>query len=77
VLKLIERYPVVVTFGGALLGWIAGGMMITDPFVVAQIGEPSTTGKYAASIVGALIVVLWGMAVARRGRRSAEPHSHS
>src|SRR5690606_8716670 len=31
VLKLIERYPMVVTFGGALLGWIAGGMMITDP----------------------------------------------
>src|SRR5690606_17524992 len=27
VLKLIDRFPIVVTFGAALLGWIAGGML--------------------------------------------------
>src|SRR5690606_40293866 len=30
VLKLIDRFPVVVLFGAGLLGWIAGGMLVTD-----------------------------------------------
>lgn len=37
VLKLIDRFPMVVTFGAALLGWIAGGMLVTDVFVVEQL----------------------------------------
>src|SRR5690606_13375646 len=28
VLKLIDRFPLVITFGAALLGWIAGGMIV-------------------------------------------------
>ena len=57
VLKLIDRFPIVVTFGAALLGWIAGGMIVTDVFVVDQIGEVSTAVKIAAEVVGALFVV--------------------
>ena len=57
VLKLIDRYPLVVTFGAALLGWIAGGMLITDVFVVNQFGEQPTAVKIAAEIIGALVVV--------------------
>jgi YjbE family integral membrane protein len=71
VLKLIERYPLVVTAGGALLGWIAGGMMITDPVVVARIGEVPATLQYGASIAGAVLVVVWGAALAARQRRTA------
>lgn len=37
VLKLIDRFPVVVTLGAALLGWIAGGMLINDSVVVSQL----------------------------------------
>ncbi len=37
VLKLIDRFPMVVTLGAALLGWIAGGMLITDIFVLDQL----------------------------------------
>jgi YjbE family integral membrane protein len=74
VLKLIERYPLVVTAGGALLGWIAGGMMITDPVVVGQIGEPSSTLKYAVSAAGALLVVAWGMALNRRRKAPGAAH---
>ena len=72
VLKLIERYPLVVTLGGALLGWIAGGMMITDPVVVGQIGEPSSALKYAVSALGAILVVAWGMALKRK-QKAVEP----
>lgn len=34
VLKLIDRFPIVVIAGGGLLGWIAGGMFLTDVKVI-------------------------------------------
>ncbi len=66
VLKLIDRFPSVVTFGAALLGWIAGGMLVTDIFIVERFGEPSGTFKLAAEIVGALLIVLVGRWCAQR-----------
>ncbi len=45
VLKLIDRFPLVITLGAALLGWIAGGMIVTDVFVVDQFGEQPTRLK--------------------------------
>jgi len=71
VLKLIDRFPSVVTFGAALLGWIAGGMLITDIVIVEQFGEPSGMVKLAAEIAGALIIVLLGRWFAQRKRAAA------
>ncbi len=71
VLKLIDRYPMVVTFGAGLLGWIAGGMLITDIVIVERLGEPSTLLKLATEIVGALFVVGLGLFLAKR--RKARP----
>lgn len=71
VLRLLERYPLVITLGGALLGWIAGGMMITDIVTVDLIGEPGAALRYAAAIAGALLVVLLGKAFGARTRPSA------
>jgi len=31
VIKLMERFPVVIVFGGMLLGWIAGSMAVPTP----------------------------------------------
>lgn len=66
VLKLIDRYPIVITLGGALLGWIAGGMIVTDVALVQRFGEPSGTVKLIAEVVGALLVVLVGKLLAAR-----------
>lgn len=66
VLKLIDRFPIVVTFGAALLGWIAGGMLITDIFIVERFGEPTAMMKIAAEVVGAVLIVLLGKGIARR-----------
>jgi len=71
VLKLIDRYPSVVTFGAALLGWIAGGMLITDIVIVERFGEPSGTLKLAAEVVGAVLIVVVGRWCAQRKRRAA------
>jgi predicted tellurium resistance membrane protein TerC len=66
VLKLIDRYPLVVTFGAGLLGWIAGGMFITDIVIENRLGPPSTAMKLAVEVVGALLVVLLGKLLVRR-----------
>jgi len=68
VLKLIDRFPVVVTLGAALLGWIAGGMLISDHILIRSFGEPSATLKLASEIVGALLVVGLGKVIAQRTR---------
>ncbi|MER1968622.1 TerC family protein [Castellaniella sp. GW247-6E4] len=69
VLKLIDRYPLVVTFGAALLGWIAGGMLVTDIVITESLGEPTTLLKVSAEIAGALLVVGLGLFLA--GRKKA------
>jgi YjbE family integral membrane protein len=67
VLKLIDRFPLVVTAGAALLGWIAGGMIVTDVAWTQYLGEASPTLKYGAAIVGAIFVAALGTYLARRG----------
>lgn len=58
VLMLIERYPLVVMFGGALLGWIAGQMIITDAAIADWLGPAAVRYQMVASLVGALVVLL-------------------
>ncbi|MBS0312560.1 MAG: TerC family protein [Burkholderiales bacterium] len=70
VLKLIDRFPVVVIAGAALLGWIAGGMIVTDIGWTEWFGAASTQVKYAAEIAGAVCVAGLGMLLARRARNT-------
>lgn len=73
VLKLIDRYPLVVTVGAALLGWIAGGMLVTDVFVEGQFGVQPAAVKIGVEIFGALLVVVLGRWLA--GRKTASKES--
>jgi YjbE family integral membrane protein len=81
VLKLIDRFPVAVTFGAGLLGWIAGGMLITDIFIVERWGQPAPMLKMGVELAGALLVVAAGKWLAARRRRNrpadGEPASTS
>jgi YjbE family integral membrane protein len=77
VIKLMERYPLIITAGGMLLGWIAGGMLVTDPALANpdkwqwMFKLPQTdVVKYGASVAGALLVLVIGKAIA--GRKPAE-----
>lgn len=74
VIKLMERFPVIITAGGMLLGWIAGGMLVSDPALANPDKwqwmfklEQSDTLKYAASVAGAC----WCWWSARPSSRSA------
>ncbi len=65
VLKLMDRFPLIITAGGMLLGWIAGTMAHTDPAVVNMIPQDKTIG-YAMGIAGALLVFLVGKMMQKR-----------
>ncbi|HEF5871611.1 TPA: TerC family protein [Burkholderia cenocepacia] len=73
VLKLLDRFPVVVAFGAGLLGWIAGGLIVNDPVGDRWPVLDTPPALYGASIAGALFVVAIGYAL--RKRRSV-PHAH-
>ncbi|GAA0773484.1 TerC family protein [Castellaniella ginsengisoli] len=66
VLKLIDRYPLVVTLGAGLLGWIAGGMLVTDAALAAWLGALPESARLFAEIFGALFVMGLGTWLGRR-----------
>jgi len=71
VLKLMDRFPVVITLGAALLGWIGGGMLVGDVVLQPYLeGTPSWL-HYATSVAGAIFVVALGSVLARRLRGEA------
>lgn len=72
VLYLIDRFPLIVTAGAGLLGWIAGGMMVTDPAIVKQFGEGITAYGTIAGIVGAVGVMAYGELMKRRAKSKSK-----
>lgn len=66
-LKVIERLPVIVWLGAALLGFIAGEMLVSDPALTGTVGDFSSSMHtsahslaMAAGAAGALLVVALG-----------------
>ncbi len=66
VLKLMDRYPFVITIGAALLGWIGGEMIIGDQVMKSIVPEVSALLKYSCAVAGALLVVGLGTLLAKR-----------
>ena len=74
VLKLVERFPIIITAGAGILGWVAGEMLVTDPSIVEWIKENmawmhlhTPMGEVSwAQIVGVVIVIVVGKWLAAR-----------
>lgn len=71
VLRLMDRFPVIIVIGGALLGWIAGGLAVHDPLLERLGFDAPDWAHWPASLVGALAVVLIGRQLAARAGRAA------
>jgi len=85
--SILQRFPILVWAGAALLGWIAGELIATEPMVtphakqlVASLGLPAKlelpvlsgpTYDILAQTIGALLVVLLGLVF-----RKKEEHAH-
>jgi YjbE family integral membrane protein len=64
--RLLQRFPVLVTAGGGLLGWLAGDMAITDPALAAWIDPHDLLLQYGVPFAAALTATLHGAAFLRR-----------
>src|SRR5947207_9655999 len=67
---IFERWPVLVWAGAALLGWIAGDLMISDPAIVERIGEELTDryDPWAAAAAAALVIAAGYLRIKMRER---------
>jgi YjbE family integral membrane protein len=70
VLKLMDRYPIVITGGGALLGWIGGGMIVSDPALPPDLFAGIPYPKYVLAVLGAMLVVVMGKWLAARTEKA-------
>jgi YjbE family integral membrane protein len=68
VLALLERFPIIVWAGGAVLGWVAGGLFVSDPVIASRISALALAFQHsldfadiAFEVLGATIVVLAGI----------------
>jgi len=60
ILRLIDRFPVIITAGAGLLGWLGGGLMISDKLLAefTAILPPATPTM--ATAIGAIFVIAVG-----------------
>jgi YjbE family integral membrane protein len=71
ILKIMDRFPVIITAGAALLGWLAGEMMLTDPALRQWVAEVPESAVRIGGVVGAVLVVILGKLLQRRASRRA------
>ena len=70
-IKLMERFPIIVMLGAALIGWVGGETIVSD---VAMRGILAANPwlHYAAAAAGALFVVAVGRLMQRRAHAAAQ-----
>lgn len=85
-MKLMGRYPVIITIGAALIGYVAGEMLVTDPVVIKWFEANAhwmidfdvftilgyTFKLSVAGLLGAALVVAVGKWLAARGCKTEE-----
>jgi YjbE family integral membrane protein len=77
VLTLMDRFPVVITLGAALLGWIAGGMVVSDQATPESISKGIPYAHYLFASAGAVLVVIVGKWLGSRKTARAAIELHS
>ena len=63
-IKLMDRYPVIVTVGAALIGWVGGETIISDTVLQDLVAQYPAL-HHGAAAVGAILVVLVGRYLSR------------
>jgi YjbE family integral membrane protein len=71
ILKIMDRFPLIITAGAALLGWLAGEMMLTDPAIRLWVAEVPESAVRIGGVAGAVVVVLLGKLLQRRAASRA------
>jgi len=71
VMKLMDRYPVTIVMGAALLGWIAGDMVVTDEVTRDWIRNNAVYLQLVIPTVTLFMVVIIGKKLAQLKNKAA------
>ena len=69
-MKIMERFPIIIVLGAALLGFLAGEMFVTDPAIADWFTANFEHARLTFGIGGALLVVIVGKWLHHRSRRA-------
>src|SRR6185295_7389623 len=87
-IKAMERFPVIITAGAGLIGWVAGEMLVADSALHGWLGgmgveykgeHPQVAGwslEIIAAVIGFIIVVAVGKWLGRRKEAAAAHAPH-
>ena len=70
-IKLMERFPVIVVLGAALIGWVGGETIVSDTALRPYL-DASPWLHYVGAAIGAAVVVTIGKALQARARTSPD-----
>ena len=75
IMLLLNRFPIIVIAGGALIGWIAGEVLATDPAYADKLAAMIPNAKMVFEVGAAVITVAIGYFLQYRAkqREHAEP----
>jgi YjbE family integral membrane protein len=65
-MKVMDRFPIIITLGAALLGYLAGEMFVTDPALVGWFRANMPEAGFFLGGACAVLVVVVGMWLQRR-----------
>jgi len=71
IMKLMDRYPLIIWGGAGLLGWVAGEMIATDGVLAPYLGLPAShSGEYTIAGGGAIMVIAVAYMLKRATKQS-------
>ncbi len=73
ILKVMDRFPVIITIGGGLLGYVAGEMAVTDNAITVWIEHHAAYLHTWLPVLAAVFVVAVGSWLASRQERKSAP----
>ncbi len=72
-LKLMDRFPIIITIGAGLLGWVSGEMAATDPIIKDWVNANMHWLHWVAPAIGAIFVIATGKWFAARTAVAHKP----
>ena len=65
ILRFMERFPIIITAGAGLLGWLGGGLMISDKLLAEFTASSVPATPTIAATVGTIFVIAVGRFLAK------------
>ena len=69
ILRIMDRYPVIITLGAGLIGYVAGEMLVEEPVLAHWLHGSGRWIHFGAALACALFVIAVGTALAARVKR--------